>query len=136
MATNKPNSAGGYDDSHHLVAIHQPPASLIALREELVYHPDIFEYAALGVDFEDVLGRIALKLDIALDGVYDVEPLCAVLVEAMRKRRFFPGNPSLRHKDLMDVELVEKEGKIELQERNRMVDTIVPDDAIIKEVKH
>lgn len=132
MSVNKPNSAGGTDDTtHHLILIKEPPASLVALRKELAFHPDICSEAVKGNSFQEVLGIICLQLDIAVDGLYDVEPFCAMLVEVLRKRRFFSSSPHLRHKDLVDVELVEREGTVELVERDRNVSTQLPTDAVV-----
>jgi hypothetical protein len=130
---NKKNSSGGYDDSHPLVALYQPPATLVALREELAYHSDIIEFAKHGETFEECLGRVALKLDIALDGEYDCSDLCGVLVTALRNRRFHPQSPHLRVQGLEDVELIEKEGSVELIRRDRNVATKVPEGSITVE---
>lgn len=130
------NINGEYNNSHPLLEIKEVPPGLVALRGELIYHADIVEYAQEGTDFSDCLGRIAVKLDIVLDGFYDVEPLCSMLTEALRNRRFFPKSPHLRHRDLVDVELVEKEGSLEIVERDRNVATIIPEEAIIMENDH
>lgn len=126
------SSTGGFDNtSHPLINFHEPPGSLTALRQELANHPDIVEKAILGTSFEDCLGIIALHLDIALDGMYDVEPLCSMLVEVLRKRRFFPTSPHLRHSSLVDAELIETEGLVSIEKRDRNVTTIIPEDTIL-----
>ena len=63
----------------------EPPASLIALREELPNHPLIYEEAKKGRNFEECLATIAYMLDIALDGMYDVEELCDLLVKELKR---------------------------------------------------
>lgn len=127
---SKPNNSGGTDnDTHYLIQLKEAPDSLIALREELLKHPDICEYAVQGDTFEDCLGRIALKLDIALDGMYDIQPLCAMLVSVLRKRHMFGANPHLRHKGLISAELVETEKGVELREAGPEV--TVPADAVV-----
>lgn len=137
MSVNKPNSGGGTDDTtHHLILIKEPPASLVALRQELAFHPDICAEAVKGNSFQEVIGISCLQLDIAVDGIYDVEPICAMLVEVLRKKRFHSSSsshPHLSHKDLVDVELVEKEGTVELVKRDRNVTTILPEDAVVTE---
>lgn len=131
MAQTNRNSGGGNNDSHHLIQLHEAPESLIALRQELVYHPDITNYAQNGKTFEECLGIIALHLDIALDGIYDCEPLCKVLVTALKNRRIYPNSPHLRAQGLLDIELVEKEGSLEVVERDRSVFTNVSEETII-----
>jgi hypothetical protein len=134
VSTLKSNRSGGpNNDTHHLIALNEPPESLRQLREELAHHSDITEYAQHGVSFGDCLGRIALKLDIALDGEYDCEPLCEVLVTALRNRRLHPTQPHLRAMGLMDVELVEKEDGISLEKRDRNVETKIPDGSVVVE---
>lgn len=122
----------GYDhETHHLIQIRQPPPSIIALREELPKHPDIYNEAIKGNTFEECIGIIAARLDVVLDGLYDPEPLCAMLVDVLRKRHMFGSNPSLRHPDLVDVELVEREDSVEVVKRDRNVKTITPENTII-----
>jgi len=134
-SSNKKNSDGGMDTPVPHVNIHQPPASLIALRQELQKHPDICAACAVPevYTFEEALAIIAMKLDIALDGAYDVGPLCEVLLSALWNRGRFATNPHLRDSRLVDVEMLEKEGEIELVQRDRNVQTIVPEDAIVTE---
>lgn len=127
----------GYDnETHHLIQLKQPPPSIIALREELPKHPDIYNEAIKGNTFEECIGIIAARLDVVLDGLYDPEPLCAMLVDVLRKRHMFGSNPSLRHPDLVDVELVEKEGTVEIVERDRNSITIPTDGAVVTEVNN
>ena len=134
--TNKPNNGGGYDNTTNtLIALHEPPASLVALRNELAFHPEVCEFAIQGDTFEECLGRIATKLDIVLDGLYDVEPLCAMLVEALQSIRFQTrqNQPHLRATGLVDAEIVETAGEVKLIERDRSVTTVLPKDAIVTE---
>lgn len=63
------------------------PESLVTLRQELQHHLDICAKAEHCNSFEETMGMIAAELNIVLDGVYDVEELSAVLVEALRKRK-------------------------------------------------
>jgi hypothetical protein len=133
---NKKNSDGGYDDTtHSLVSFHEAPASLVALREELIHHSDITDVAQKGSTFEECLGLIALQLDIALDGFYDVEPLCKMLVEALRNRRFHSSEPHKRASGLVDVELIEREGEVEIIKRDRTVETLAPEGSIVTTTK-
>lgn len=127
----------GYDqDTHHLIQIRQPPPSIIALREELPKHPDIYNEAIKGNTFEECIGIIAARLDVVLDGLYDPEPLCAMLVDVLRKRHMYGSNPSLRHPDLVDVELVERENSVEVVKRDRATITIPTDGAVVTEVNN
>lgn len=124
------------DNPVPLVNIHQPPDSLVALRKELQKHPDICEACSVPTirTFEETLAVIAMKLDIALDGSYDVGPLCEVLVSALRNRGKFNTVPHLRDSRLLDVEMLEKEGEVEIVQRDRNVETLVPKDSIVTEV--
>ena len=127
----------GYDnDTHHLIQIRQPPPSIIALREELPKHPDIYNEAIQGNTFEECIGIIAARLDVVLDGIYDPEPLCTMLVDVLRKRHMYGSNPSLRHSDLVDVELVERENSVEVVKRDRTTITIPADGAVVTEVNN
>jgi len=113
--SNDSNEKGGVDHStHHLLSIHEPPTALVALREELQYHPDIVEYAQQGNSFEECLARIGTMLDIALDGVYDGSEICALFVRVLRNKRF--GITEL-DSQLVPAELVEREGEISLETR-------------------
>lgn len=106
----------GIDHStHELLSLHRPPDSLVALREELTKHPDISAYAQEGATFEDCIGRIALKLDIVLDGDYDGEKLCAMLATALRNRGSNSMTPHLRAAGLVNAEIVETEKGISLE---------------------
>lgn len=124
----------GYDnESHHLVELKIAPASLIALRNELQKpeNKDISDYAIQGNSFEDCLARIATCLDIVLDGIYDVPDLCDVLMKAMRGRHTFVSQPHLRDPRLMNVELVEKEGTVEMiQKHESEAITIAPSEVV------
>jgi len=62
------------------------------LREELQkpQNRDIHDAAILGRDFEECLGIIAKELSIVLDGDYDVDKLCTLLVTQLRARHYLP----------------------------------------------
>jgi len=116
------------NDYHYLIEHREPPASLVALRSELAYHQDIIDYAIQGGDFGDCIGRIALKLDIAMDGMYEVEPMCELLVSALRARRFnTPAGPLLP--GLFAAEMIEDADSIRLQEVGEVLE--VPKDAVV-----
>jgi len=120
------NNKGGYNDVHHLIELKEPPASLVALREELMkpQHADIANYAKDGPSFSEVMARIAIKLDIVLDGEYDAAELCEVLANALRGRFSYKGRPHLSDSRLMNVEIVEREGEITL-EKNEEIGQVV-----------
>lgn len=105
----------GYNMDVPNAIIKEIPDSLLALRTELPMHPDIYEYAIKGLNFEDCCARIAEKLDIVVDGVYDGDKLCAVLVEALRKRRFHGLAPHLRVPGLVAAEIVETAKGVSLE---------------------
>lgn len=124
------NSDGGLHEPLATVRLHEPPDSLVALREELLHHPDICEYAKDATSFEDVLGKIALKLDIILDGLYDVADICAMLTTALKGRYSNTSTPHLRAFGLQDVELVEREGSVSIEKRNREEIIAAPEGSI------
>lgn len=62
------------------------PESLIALRNELPRHKDIYEKANKGDSFEECLAIIAAELRIVLDGLYDAAELCDLLVSELKRR--------------------------------------------------
>lgn len=108
----------GYDTSHHLIERKVLPPALQALQQELAKpeNAKLSEAAQKGRDFEECLGIIAAQLDIALDGLYDVPDLCDLLVNAIRNKHLYVSNPHMRDQRLMNVELLEKEGTVELVE--------------------
>lgn len=119
----------GYDnESHHLIQYKILPPSLIALRNELQKpeNKDIYDYANEATTFEGSLANIAEKLDILLDGIYDVPDLCDVLLSAMRRRGLYGTQPHLRDSRLMNVELTEKEGTVEVTARKENEVTLAP----------
>lgn len=107
----------GYKDTHHLMEIKQLPASLIELQKEITLpqHRDIYNAAFAEKTFELALGMLAAKVDILLDGSYDVPKLCELLVTALRTRRVAGANPSAMHPDLVPVDLVEKEDSLAVE---------------------
>ncbi len=131
LRSQKDMNQGGVDtDTHHLVLLKESPDSLVELRKELCYHPDITEFAQKGSDFSECLGLIAVKLDIALDGVYDCGPLCEILVAALRNKRF--GRQTHQGiAGLTQSELIETETSLELSKHDPEVSTILPKDAIV-----
>lgn len=110
------------DRSHANLVIKMLPDSLIALREELAHHQDISDYASQGRDFGDCLGRIGTKLDIALDGDYDVDSLSEILLSALRGRRF-GHHPEYTRKrlGLVPAELVERAGELSLETQKNTI---------------
>lgn len=108
----------GYIETHHLLERKEPPNSVVRLRERLQRpeHKDIHDAGIKGVDFADCLGIIAAKLDIALDGNYDVPDLCDLLVRAMDARDTLGNNPSALDERLVSAELIEREGTLSLEE--------------------
>lgn len=115
----------GYNDGHHLLLIKEPGEAIIALRNELLKHKEIYAYASLGNSFEDCLARIAEKLDVVLDGSYDADELCAMLVTALRNKHAHPNQPHLRVSGLQSVEIIERKGTISL-EKGEDINTIAP----------
>lgn len=97
------------------IAIQEPPSSILALREELTKHVDIYDYAIKGNNFEECCARIAERLDIVVDGAYDADKLCSMLVNALRNRRFHGSQPHLRAGGLQAVEIVERKDNISLE---------------------
>lgn len=108
---------GQWDDSHHLMELKQIPPALTQLRT-LLQQPenaDIVAYAIKGESFEDCIGRVAIFLSIALDGDYDVGPLCEVLINAINNRHATGNQPHLSDSRLVNAEIVETEGEVTLQ---------------------
>lgn len=109
----------GYKDEHHLIQEKVTPMSIQMLAKELAepQHVDIYEAGKLGKSFEECMGIIAAKLDIALDGSYDAAMLADVLLQALRRRK--PGaiqNHHLADPRLKNVELVERQNTVTLEE--------------------
>lgn len=105
----------------------EPPASLIALREELPKHPLIYVEAQKGRNFEECLATIAYMLDIALDGMYDVEDLCDLLVKELKRvGAISVDGTSVAKKDsrLVAVTLVEMADKIVIERGTVAVETV------------
>lgn len=87
------------------------PKSVEALREELKKHPDIYDYAILGTTFEDCLGRIAVKVNLILDGYYDVDDLCDKLIQLMKKHK-----PLIINSASMETSILSPQGELILPE--------------------
>lgn len=124
-------SSAGNNEAHYLLEIREPGDAIVELRKELMYHPDITDRAQHGGSFEECLGIIAMCVDLALDGLYDAEDVCAKLVEILRQRRFFPGGNGPVIPGLLSVEMVEREDSITLQEVDTNVRTVIPEGAIV-----
>jgi hypothetical protein len=129
--TSKPN--WGVDhETHALLEIRQPPPSIIALRDELeklrTSHNEqdrkLYEKVKAENTFEGCIGELAAGLDILLDGMYDVEPLCGVLVDCLRKRHLNINQPHLRNNQLVNVELVERADTVGILEVEGDIGTI------------
>ena len=123
--SKKSKLLGGTDHStHHLLEIREPGEILVALRTELAYHDDIVAYASQGINFEDCIARIATKLDIAVDGLYDPTDLMEMLTIALRNRRNGVKNPHELARGLINAEIEEKENTVEIVERENHEITI------------
>lgn len=107
----------------------EPPASLVALREELALpqNMQVFDYAILGRNFEECLARVALMVGIAVDGYYDVPELCDVLVTALKKRSvlkvlspngFTDGDISDIDQRLIGIRRIEDKDTVRLENRD------------------
>lgn len=59
---------------------------IIALQNELKKHPDIIEACQDCRSLSEMLGMIAAKLNILLDGIYDVPDLCGMLAMKLKDR--------------------------------------------------
>lgn len=109
---------GSYNEAHHLLELKEVPASLTQLRT-LFQQPenaDIVAYAQQGGSFQECIARTATFLNIALDGLYEVGPLCEVLCNAILSRdsigQIAPHKADGR---LVEAEIVETDGEITLQ---------------------
>jgi hypothetical protein len=107
---------GAYKNEHALIEEKVVPESLVELRKELPKHPDIFLLANRGKTFEECLAIIAAELNILVDGYYDVEDLCELLVKTLQCRHvrnsLSPHDPRL-----VPVDITEGFDKIEIKER-------------------
>jgi hypothetical protein len=109
------NKSGVDLTTHPLLIFKEPGSALVALRNELPLHPEIFTYANQGATIEDCLGRIATKLDIALDGEYNLDDLCGLLMTCLAaKRQKIPLSEIHKLAGLTQVELIERENTVEL----------------------
>lgn len=101
--------------------IKEVPESFLALRRELLHHPDIFKAANEGKNIEQCLGIIAAKLGIVLDGYYDVPELCDVLVTALFRRGTINvdggKDATLSDPRLRPVQMVETDTEIRFEEK-------------------
>src|SRR5258708_16555155 len=104
-----------YKDEHHLLEIKLTPPGVTELARELQKpeHKKIRELAQREGNLEEIVGTIAAQLDIALDGFYNPEELCSMLVKALRSGK--RGADLLAtNSALAEVELVEIEKEIHL----------------------
>lgn len=89
------------------------PPELVELRKEIIKHSDILAVVQNAKTFEDGLGGIAAKLNIALDGLYDVPDLCRLLIDALHNRNVDRAlAPNIA--GLQSVEMVETDKEISL----------------------
>lgn len=76
-------------DYHHLIDHREPPPVLVALRNELPNHPEIFKAANEGKSFAECLAIICMHLGIVVDDVFDevaLLELCDVIVKELKHR--------------------------------------------------
>lgn len=117
----------GHDlDTHHLISLKQPPPSMIALRNELALpsNKDIYDEAIKGKNIEESLGTVAARLDILLDGTYDMEALCNVLMTALKSRYGYKNQPHLRDSRLVSAEIVERKEELTVERVETDIATI------------
>lgn len=107
------------DRSHPYLILKETPPALIELRRilSLVANIDLYQAGITGDNIGDCLGRIAAKLDIAMDGYYEIPEVCEMLVEAIGNRGKFSSQPHLRAAGLVNAELVEREGTVEIERK-------------------
>lgn len=113
------DNLAGYVNNHPLIEEKVIPASLVALRLELnePRHAALCAEAMKGKSFEECLGILAARLDIAVDGAYEVSDLAEVLYLALINRK--PGavqNHHLRDSRLVNAELKETATRLSLEE--------------------
>lgn len=71
----------------HNLETREPPGSVVALRNELPLHKEIYDKAIQGRNFEECLAIIGAELGIILDGIYNAPDLCAMLVRELQRKR-------------------------------------------------
>lgn len=107
----------------------ESPASLVALRNELALpqNKELYDYGIQGRNFEECLARIAHKLGIALDGLYDVPELCDVLLTVLRRKSvlkvigengFVDGDASQLDDRLIGIRRIEDADTVRLENRD------------------
>lgn len=116
--TTEERKWGHNNFTHHLIEIREPPPSIVELRNLLqeAQHADLLTEMQKGKDFPESLGILAARLDIALDGQYDADSLCRMLVTCLRARFVHGSSPHLRSPDLVNARLEEAEDEIRLVE--------------------
>lgn len=111
--------------THHLLSIKRLDESFNLLVRELALpqNKDISDEAQeKGTTFEECLGFIAARLDIVLDGLYDVADLCELLTKALKNRKEFGNRMHEVDKRLVSAEIVETAESIALQLGYRVID--------------
>lgn len=118
LSTKSILRGGSNHTTHHLLDIREPGETLVALRTELLNHPEISAYAQEGKSFSECIARIATQLDIALDGEYDPNDLMEMLTLALKAHGRGEKTPHNLARGLLNVELEEKENTVELVQRD------------------
>lgn len=80
-------------------------------------HSDIVKEAQKCLSFSEVIGTVAAKLDIVLDGSYDMLPTCAMLLSALQRKVSGNTQPHNLDPSLVPVNLIEREGSLTLEEK-------------------
>lgn len=78
----------GYKNDHPLIVEKVAPESLLELRRllQLPANKDLHDVGIKGATFSECIGNMAATLGIVLDGLYDGEALCELLVKAIKNR--------------------------------------------------
>lgn len=109
----------GFKNEHSLIEEKVVPVTFDMLVRELSlpHHKKLSDEVKLGSNFEECIGTLAARLDIALDGDYEASALFDVLLQAMRRR--VPGaiqNHHLHDPRLVNAKLTEKKETLTLEE--------------------
>lgn len=109
----------GYKDDHALIEEKVVAESIQLLAREIALpqNKKLYDEANKGTTFEECLGTIAARLDIAVDGSYDAATLADVCLQALRRRK--PGavqNHHIHDPRLVNAELVETKEFLTLEE--------------------
>lgn len=98
----------------------------LAKRLQQPQHADISAYANSFPTFSECLGAIAAKLDILLEGDYNVPDLCELLCRAMDARGTLGNTPHKLDSRLVNAEILERPKSIEILETSGEIGTIAP----------